>query len=162
MPDPREIFRRQPRLTPGQLRSVADRRYDDAMCLLKSKQNARANGAMYLGGLAVECFLKALLLERHPNLQGRVDPAALSSADREAYALLFSHALDEILAFVPEIGRKLQVLAGKDRKPLWPRFWQLCGYWTIYVRYSPKHANIADAREFLGTVTEVRKWLKAL
>ncbi|HZL36973.1 MAG TPA: hypothetical protein VFC78_16760 [Tepidisphaeraceae bacterium] len=38
------------RLTPGQLRAVADRRYDDAICLFDSRDNARLNGAMYIGG----------------------------------------------------------------------------------------------------------------
>ena len=117
---------------------------------------------MYLGGLAVECLLKALLLDRHPNLQGRVNPMKLSHVDREVHSLLFSHALEEILAFVPEVGRKLLKVTGSDSKPIWPRFWQICGYWTIYVRYSPKLASREDARRFLTTVTEARKWLKEL
>ncbi len=75
MSEAREIFRKQLRLTPGQLRAVAERRYDDAMCLLDSGDNARANGA-------------------------------------------------------------------------------------IYARYSSKHAKREDAREFLNTIAEAKKWLK--
>lgn len=54
------------KLTPSQLRTVAERRFADARCLLKSGENERANGAMYLAGFVIECHLKACLLEVHP------------------------------------------------------------------------------------------------
>ncbi len=38
------------KLRPTQLRTVAQRRFEDAECLRKTGVNARANGAMYLGG----------------------------------------------------------------------------------------------------------------
>jgi hypothetical protein len=156
------IFERPRKLTPGQLRAVADRRYDDAMCLLKSGENARMNGAMYMGGFVVECLLKAILLERHANLQRRVDPATLSETDHEAFVLLFGHALDEMLLFLPEVRKKLAFLRNADGKPLWPAFQVVCEQWTVYARYSPKHATAEDARQFLITVSEARKWLKSV
>jgi hypothetical protein len=158
----RDIFSKQAKITSGQLRAVADHRFDDAKCLLASRQNARANGAMYLGGFVIECLLKALLLDRHPNLQGPVDPATLSEEDREVHRLLFGHALDEMVLFLPEIEKKLIGLTGKNRKAIWPRLVAICEHWTIYARYSPRHANREDAREFLETVSEARKWLKTL
>src|SRR5579859_7627262 len=90
------IFRKR-RLTPGQLRAVSGFRFGDANCLLASNDSARATGAMYMGGFVIECLLKALLLERHPNLQSPVGPAKLSRSDRGAHDLLFSHELDLIL-----------------------------------------------------------------
>ena len=90
-------------LTPGQLRAVAERRFDDAVCLLESGENARATGAMYVGGFVIECLLKALLLERHPNLIGSVDPAKLSASDRRLFELLYSHELDEMVLYLPEV-----------------------------------------------------------
>ena len=51
------------RLRPTQLRTVAERRFDDAVALRQTGKNARANGAIYLGGFAIECLLKARLLE---------------------------------------------------------------------------------------------------
>jgi len=158
--DARDIFRRSRRLTPGQLRAVADRRFDDAMCLLESGETARANGAMYMGGIAVECLLKALLLERHPNLAGPVDPARLSKPDREVYTLLFSHALEEMLLFLPDVRRKLGLLTETGKRPIWPRLKMICGEWSIFIRYSPKLASRSDAREFLNTIAEARQWLK--
>jgi len=59
------IFKRT-RLRPPQLRSVADRRFDDAQALRATQLNARANGAIYLGGFVIECPFKAMLLEKFP------------------------------------------------------------------------------------------------
>src|SRR6266536_2225019 len=101
-----DIFKRQ-RLTAGQLRSVAEKRLGDARCLLDSGQKARFAGAMYVAGFVIECLLKALVLERHKNLAKRTDPAKLSESDREAYALLYSHELGDLLDLLPEIERKL-------------------------------------------------------
>ena len=99
MPKRDSIFAKR-RLTPGQLRAVAELRMDDARCLLASKRNARMSGAMYIGGFVIECLLKALLLERHPNLQVGLDRAKLSASDREVHTLLYSHDLDQMLAFL--------------------------------------------------------------
>jgi hypothetical protein len=59
-----DIFARG-RLTPRQLRTVSDRRYDDAQALVRTGENARANGAIYIAGFSVECLLKAELVEQH-------------------------------------------------------------------------------------------------
>jgi hypothetical protein len=151
------------RLTPGQLRSVAERRFDDAICLFESGAAARTNGAMYLGGFVIECLLKALLLERHSNLQSKVDPAKLSSSDKEVFRLLFtSHELDAMLAFLPEVESKLKALQLSGVPAIWERFRAVCEQWTVYARYSPKLADREDARAFLDTIREVKQWLKEL
>src|SRR5436309_292518 len=106
MPQSPDIFSKL-RLTPGQLRAVSERRFGDARCLLASKKPERANGAIYMAGFVIECLLKAILLERHPNLQKPLDPAKLSVSDREVFGLLYRHELDEMLAFLPELEKKL-------------------------------------------------------
>lgn len=155
------IFRKR-RLTPGQLRSVAEYRLQDAICLLKSGDSARANGAMYMGGFVVECLLKALLLERHPNLQNSVDPAKLSKSDAEVHRLLYGHELDAMLNFLPEVEAKLKGLETLEHRAVWHPFLAVCEQWTVYARYSPSHARKSDAEEFLETVKEVKQWLKEL
>ena len=160
MAESNPIFRKL-RLTPGQLRAVAERRFEDAVCLLQSGDNARATGAMYVGGFTIECLLKALLLERHRNLQGPVDPATLSVPDRQAYFFLYSHELDAILAYLPEVKEKL-VVYGAGRRPLWADLRKLCAEWSVYARYSPRTADVATARRFIDTIREVKSWLRTI
>ena len=156
------IFGRR-RLTPGQLRAVAEHRFEDAVCLLYSGQNARATGAMYMGGFVIECLLKALLLERHRNLQGPVDPATLSVSDKEVFRLLYvSHELDAMLGFLPEIEKKLKARMESDGIGIWERFRTVCEQWTVFARYSSKAARKEDAELFLGTIREVKQWLRDL
>ncbi len=154
-----DIFAKR-RLTPGQLRSVADRRYDDAVCLLESGENARATGAIYMGGFVIDCLLKALLLERYPHLQKPVDPAKLAQRDRDVLEQLYGHELDEMLEFLPELKRKLPRITGENGRPVWPRFRNVCAEWTVYARYSTKLAAPDEAREFMDTIREVKEWLK--
>ena len=117
---------------------------------------------MYMGGFVIECLLKALLLERHPNLQAAVDPAGLSEPDREVHRLLYSHDLDEMLAFLPEVRPRLESVGGERGRSPWPAFRDVCAEWTVYARYSAIQAPISEARRFLGTVDEVKEWLRQL
>lgn len=156
-----DIFRKR-RLTPNQLRAVAEHRGGDAWCLFESGQNARMVGAIYIGGFVIECLLKALLLERHPNLQRPVDPARLASADRDVHALLYNHELDEMLLFLPEVEKKLRSIGPGRRGSPWEGFRGICAEWSVYARYSPKQAKPEDARRFLETVDEVKQWLREL
>jgi hypothetical protein len=157
----REIFAKK-RLTPGQLRSVAERRYHDALCLLNSGDNERATGAMYMGGFTIECLLKASLLDRHRNLQSPVDPAKLSATDREVLQLLYSHDLDDMLLLLPEVEKKLRSVQQSGSGSLWRHFREVCEEWTVYARYSPKQASTGEARRFIDTITEVKTWLRGL
>lgn len=149
----------KPRLTPARFRTVAELRLGDAQCLLNSGDRKRANGVLYMGGFVIECLLKALLLERHRNLQGSVDPAALSSSDREVHRLLHRHELDAMLVFLPDVRIQLTTAGGG----IWQRFRVLCEQWTVYARYSPMQAELKkDAQPFLETVKEVKQWLETI
>lgn len=114
------------RLTPGQWRAVAERRFGDARYLLDSGNAERATGGMYMAGFVIECLLKALLLERHPNLGKPVDPAKLSKSDREVHQLLFSHELDDMLGFLPELEKKLACVKTKSGDSVWRAFNTIC------------------------------------
>jgi len=76
------IFDKLRLIRPTQLRTVADRRFGDADSLRRTGRNARANGAMYLGGFVIECPLKALLLEKFPWLQSATSPDGRTKAER--------------------------------------------------------------------------------
>jgi hypothetical protein len=159
MPTKPDIFRKL-RLRPGQWRAVAERRFGDARCLLESGDVERATGAIYMAGFVVECLLKALLLERHPNLQTPVDPAKLSASDREVLGLLYSHELDLMLEYLPELEKKLAGVSITHGRSAWRALNDMCEEWTVYARYSPSTAKYERAREFVATVEEVKKWLK--
>jgi hypothetical protein len=156
-----DIFAKR-RLTACQLRSVAERRFADARCLLDSGDSERSNGAIYMAGFVIECLLKALLLDRHPNLSSPVDPAKLSRSDREVFEYLYSHELDQMLGVMPELATKLRVVKTKSGLSVWQEFTAICAQWTIYARYSPATASRDMAARYLETVEEVKKWLKEL
>ena len=161
MPGSFGIFAKS-RLKPGQLRSIAERRYADARCLLDSGKVERTNGAMYMAGFAIERLLKASLLERHLNLSSAVDPASLSPSDHTVYRLLYSHDLDDMLGFLPEIEEKLLGVRIANGALAWDAFRTICEQWTVYARYATTTAKRSDAAEFLDTVGEVKKRLKDL
>ena len=148
------------RLRPAQLRTVSHRRFDDADALRDTKENARANGAIYLGGFVIECLLKARLLERFPWLQSAGSPEGRPKEDQYLWSLCYrSHDLDEILAKIPEITERLSRLEQRESGRLSQSLKSICGQWTIYARYSPYNADIDDARKFLDEIEEIKPWL---
>ena len=147
-------------LRPGQMRTVADRRFDDAEALRKTKKNARANGAMYLGGFVVEILLKAKLAEKFRWLQSTGSPEGLSRRDKRLWRLCYRwHALDEILAELPETTNRLSAAEQRGRKRLTENLKNVCARWTIFARYSPQTANITEAGDFLKMIKELKPWL---
>lgn len=81
---------------------------------------------MYMAGFVIECLLKALLLERHPNLQGPVDPAKLSESDRAVFGLLYGHSLEDMVDFLPELERKLSDVVTRSGRSVWREFNNIC------------------------------------
>lgn len=149
------------RLRPTQLRTVADRRFDDADALRQTGRNPRANGAMYLGGFVIECLLKAKLLERFAWLQNAGSPEGREKDERHLWSLCYrSHDLDEILARLPEIQARLSRMEQRQSSRLTQSLKSVCAQWTIYARYSPYNANIDDARRFLDQIEELKPWLR--
>jgi hypothetical protein len=143
------------------MRTVAQRRFADAEYLCKSNENERANGAMYLAGFVIECLLKAALVERFAWLQSVRSPQRLSESDREIWSLCFrSHDLDDILAHVPEMTRRLSSLPRESPGAVLDNLKSICGSWTIFARYSPHSATIHEAAKFLAHVKELKEWLK--
>src|SRR6266496_3786305 len=152
----RDIFAKA-RLSPGQLRSVADRRYDDAVALRDTGKNARANGAMYLGGFVLECLLKAALLEEYRWLQTARTDEGRSRQERRLWSLCYrSHELDQILAHLPRIVERLARVEQRESQRLTRSLRSLCGRWNIYARYSPQTTDMTDARLFLEQVKELK------
>lgn len=153
-----EIFDRI-RLTPAQLRTVADRRLADAECLRKSKENERANGAMYLGGFVLECLLKARLLEDHPWLQAPLTSAS-SVSEQRLWSLCYrSHDLLELLEALPALKAEVEEQGKRVGKDYLLKLMRRCNEWTVHARYSPYSATMGEAIRFLDDVKELRRCL---
>lgn len=132
------IFRKV-RLRPTQLRTVADRRFDDANALRQTGKNARANGAIYLGGFAIECLLKAKLLDEFPWLQSAGPSEDRSKSDRHLWSLCYrSHDLDAILAKLPAVTQRVSSMEQRTSNRLLQSLRSICAGWTIQARYSPQ------------------------
>jgi len=147
-------------LRPSQLRTVADRRYDDAKYLAGSGSNARANGAIYLGGYVVECFLKARLLEKHRWLQSTRNSADLADDRKPLWFLCYrQHDLDELLDRLPEVWERLEAWEQRGSNRLSQSLKQVCETWAVYGRYATRSYSIGDANTFLGQVKELKSCL---
>ena len=114
---------------------LSNQRLEDAQVLLASRKK-RYNGAVYLGGYAVECALKAAIcmLKNLPTLP-------------EDYK---THVLDELLdatglTLPDNLVMKFCIL--RD--------------WTVELRYQTKALNVQDARKFLQSAKEVKQWLES-
>lgn len=149
------VFAKQ-RLTPTQARTVSDRRRADANALQALGQNRHANGAMYLGGIAIELLLKARLLEAQPWLQQHVT-SVLDARQRRLRDVCYRwHDLEAVLERLPELAERLD--AANPR--LLQGLKKLCAEWTIHIRYSTYQATHAESAAFLDRLKELLPWLK--
>jgi hypothetical protein len=154
-----DIFAKR-RLTIGQLRAVADRRFGDALALVETGDNARANGAQYLAGIVVEILSKGQLLQKSANLY-RPGLTGLSPDDRIASDLIWrSHDLEEMLAKLPSLTEAVRLQSDRSGVPLHRWLRHICGSWTIFARYSPHSSTIAEAREWVERVRHLKEVLK--
>ncbi len=148
-------------LHPRDARVVANWRLGDAEALLRTHDAERANGAIYLGGIAVECLLKASLLEKYTWLQN--PPAGLSTVNAKLWDLCYRfHELDRILAELPEVMARLAAREQRRSSRLSQRLKSICARWTISVRYSPRQASWEEAWEFVESVKELKPWLSRM
>ncbi len=141
--------------------SAADRRYDDARYLAASRNNARANGAIYLGGYVVECLLKAKLIEKYVWLQSTRNSADLTEDRRPIWFLCYrQHDLDELLGRLPEVWEQIEAWEQRGSNRLSQSLKQVCETWAVYGRYATRSHDIDDANTFLGKVKELKPCLR--
>ena len=149
-------------LSSNALRTVADRRFGDAVALRDTKNNERANGAMYLAGFVVECLLKAQMLVEHAWL-GNASRAALKTDEqRELWSLCYRrHDLDEIFARLPKLRATIDSRGQMGRRKPSELLRDVCAEWTILARYSSRSADIGEASAFLEKVRELKGYIHA-
>lgn len=116
-------------------------RFEDAEVL---RDHGRTTGAIYLGGYAVECMLKALLLANVP--------ASRHASLMQSFRGRMGHDLDELKK---ELARRnvhlpLQVTRDFIRVRTWSTRW----------RYHPGKIKLREAEAFLSAVVTIIQWAK--
>ena len=125
------------------------KRLADSRALLAAGA-AHARGAMYLGGYAVECRIKATLMLTHGVLTLPLLAGRLGVDDRD----VMTHGLEALL-------RKSPAFARFQTGPAWVDFATLVNRWRPSWRYDPRDAKPAEAERFLTAVERVVAWLEA-
>ncbi len=123
-------------------RNVAHQRLEDVRFLL---DNGRTNGAIYLAGYAVECGLKALILESRPRSQAADLVKQLRGPKGHDYDWLRS------------LYRDLEGPAVPDR--VRDRFLRI-NTWSVELRYSDRRIGQKDAHAFVSAVVEIWEWIE--
>ena len=140
--------------------AVAERRFGDAEALLKTKDNARANGAAYLAGFVIEILLKACLIEKFP-VTARKRQHEVDGSERGIWALIWKrHDLEEMLELMPELQAGLKKKSERDGVDYVANLKAVCATWTIQARYSPSTIMMAEASELLARVRLLKEVLK--
>jgi HEPN domain-containing protein len=140
--------------------TVAERRFDDAEALIKTGDNARANGAAYLAGFVVEILLKARLIRKFPQI-ARKRQHEVTDPERRVWRLIWkAHDLDGMLVQLSSLEVALRSRGDRDGIDYLEDLKTICGTWTIQARYSPRTMLIGDAREILERVRRLKELLK--
>jgi hypothetical protein len=151
MPDRSDIFAKR-RLTVGQLRAVADRRFGDAEALVATGDNARANGAQYLAGIVVEIRLKAELVRMYPSV-ARQRPHDVKDAERRVWNMIWrSHNLTEMLEQATTLRASVDAAGERAGRPYFEWLADICGRWTVFARYTSVTRTMGEARSMLERV----------
>jgi hypothetical protein len=155
-----QMFRKQTQLRPTTMRTVAERRFDDAEALCNTRSNARANGAAYLAGFVIEILLKAQLVEKYPQT-ARKRQHEVHPAENEIWSLIWrSHDLETMLEQMPELEAALKKQAERGNIDYLGRLKAICATWTIQARYSPLTMLIGEAKILLESVRSLKELLK--
>lgn len=130
---------------------AAKHRLDDARALFKQK---RWRGAMYLGGYAIECLLKAKLMKmyrcRHlTDLEDVLQARGVLAA----HATIFTHQLEILMGLTQRLANLRQ------HADDWRRF-NLVNRWVPAWRYSGDLSNRDDAERFLDAVMALSRWIE--
>lgn len=109
---------------------------------------------MYLAGYAIECLLKAQLMEKFgldtlQELEGEI-------VRRSGHPLdVFTHSIEALLQLSGARDRLLQ--SSGDQKIL--RAYHTCNRWNPSWRYNPTEGNVEDCGEFMDAVDLFRQYV---
>jgi HEPN domain-containing protein len=126
-------------------------RLEDAHVLLNAE---RWRGTMYMSGYAVECLIKAKLMQIYScrNLHELEDELQRRGI-LTSHATVFTHHLELLLRLTQTFDRLRQ------NRELWPQF-NIVNRWIPAWRYTANLANRQDAEDFLEAVENIMDWIE--
>lgn len=131
-----------------ELRKAALHRRADAWKLLESEDDRFGRGAVYLGGYAIECKLKAVAME----VYGCFTLNALAAAWDVDQRAVYTHGLEAFAKRLP-LWQRLQ------HSEVWRDFSAQVNRWRPSWRYDPIPYRWGSAQVFMDAVDRVFKWL---
>ena len=146
--------------------TVAQRRFEDAIALADTNNNARANGVVYLAGFVVEILLKARLIEKFPAIARKPeheinDKKRIGDDEREIWRLIWKqHSLEGMLERLSELEAFLKKKGERDGQDYVAELKKVFGIWTIQFRYSSQQMSMNEARNFLERVRLLKEQLR--
>jgi len=142
------------------MRTVAERRFDDALALRKTGDNARANGVAYLIGFVIEILLKARLVEKFSTIASK-RRHELKENERDVWSLIWQrHDLEGMLTHLAELEAALKKKEERDRVAYLGELKKVCATWTIQARYSSRTILMDEAADMLERVRLLKELLK--
>jgi hypothetical protein len=135
-----------------QLSKAAVKRRRDAHALLEKQ---RWRGAMYMAGYALECKLKAQLMERYNcfHLQELEEEIERRTGERPTLISVRAHHLEYLLGFAPDCEARLQ------QNETMQQCYVRCNTWSLAWRYLGDDGNQQEAASFLECVDSFYQWL---
>jgi len=128
----------------GRFREAAEERWKDAQSLHKAR---RYDGAVYMCGYVLECFLKFVICERSGQ------PSILLKDAKD-----LGHNLAELL----DRSGLATDLRDRNRNPdLFLAFQRVNAEWSVEIRYDPRGKTEEVSRQFLRDTKDLRSWLQA-
>jgi hypothetical protein len=129
---------------------ASQHRRADAQALFEKE---RWRGAMYIAGYAIECLIKAKLMEmfKQGNLEGLEVELKRRHLISEGSSL-FDHRIELYL----RASGRLDAL--KDDTVLWRSF-SIANRWIPSWRYNPDLSSPAATKEFLSAVDTMLRWI---
>jgi hypothetical protein len=155
-----DIFSKEAVLKPSAMETVAERRFEDADALRRTRDNARANGVAYLAGFVIEILLKANLIRKFPAI-ARKRQHEVASAEIEIWRLIWKqHDLEGMLSQMAELEAGLLKRGERDSRDYVAELKKICATWTIQARYSSRTIMMTEAAELLRRVRGLKELLK--
>lgn len=130
----------QIRIPAKRFRQAADERWKDARCL---HDNKRFEGAIYLCGYVLECFLKFLLCELRNDKS--MDSEEAKQLGHDLVRLLDASGLRGVLV------QNLDLRLALDR---------INNRWATEMRYSGRAIDERSSQTFLRDTKDLRNWLQ--